>query len=435
MNKSIKNQEQILRKMGIDALNSMQEKAYTAISNNTEVLILSPTGSGKTLAFLLPLLERLDSRNNETQVLILVPTRELAIQIEQVFRDMGTGYKINAVYGGRSGSKEKIELMHTPTILVGTPGRVADHIGRGRITLNSIKNLVIDEFDKSLEIGFEKEMKEIVSALNSLERKILTSATYKEKVPEFMKFNKPFTLDFLVEDSKSLDLYWVNAPKNTLITLVHILGQFGNKNGIIFCNFKDTLYGVSAYLNEKDIEHVNFYGGMEQIDRERSLIQFRNYSQRILLATDLASRGIDIPGIDFIIHYEMPMRQEEFTHRNGRTARMNADGVSICIKGKNDRIPEYAKDIKTKKITDGNGIPKSEWKTLLISGGRRDKISKGDIAGLFMKKGNLSSKEIGLIEIKSDCAFVAVCNSKADEICQKLSNHRLKKKKIRIQKI
>ena len=435
MNKSIKNQEQILRKMGIDALNSMQEKAYTAISNNTEVLILSPTGSGKTLAFLLPLLERLDSRNNETQVLILVPTRELAIQIEQVFRDMGTGYKINAVYGGRSGSKEKIELMHTPAILVGTPGRVADHIRRGRITINSIKNLVIDEFDKSLEIGFEKEMKEIVSTLNSLERKILTSATYKEKVPEFMRFNKPFTLDFLIEDSKSLDLYWVNAPKNTLITLVHILGQFGNKSGIIFCNFKDTLYGVSAYLNEKDIEHVNFYGGMEQIDRERSLIQFRNYSQRILLATDLASRGIDIPGIDYIIHYEMPMRQEEFTHRNGRTARMNADGVSICIKGKNDRIPEYAKDIKTKKITDGNGIPKSEWKTLLISGGRRDKISKGDIAGLFMKKGNLSSKEIGLIEIKSDCAFVAVCNSKADEICQKLSNRRLKKKKIRIQKI
>jgi len=435
MNKSIKNQEQILHKMGIDALNSMQEKAYTAISNNTEVLILSPTGSGKTLAFLLPLLERLDSRNNETQVLILVPTRELAIQIEQVFRDMGTGYKINAVYGGRSGSKEKIELMHTPTILVGTPGRVADHIRRGRITINSIKNLVIDEFDKSLEIGFEKEMKEIVSTLNSLERKILTSATYKEKVPEFMRFNKPFTLDFLAEDSKSLDLYWVNAPKNTLITLVHILGQFGNKSGIIFCNFKDTLYGVSAYLNEKDIEHVNFYGGMEQIDRERSLIQFRNYSQRILLATDLASRGIDIPGIDYIIHYEMPMRQEEFTHRNGRTARMNANGAAICIKGKNDRIPEYAKDIKTKKITDGNNIPKSEWKTLLISGGRRDKISKGDIAGLFMKKGNLSSKEIGLIEIKSDCAFVAVCNSKADEICQKLSNHRLKKKKIRIQKI
>ena len=144
----------------------------------------------------MPLLERLDSRNNETQVLILVPTRELAIQIEQVFRDMGTGYKINAVYGGRSGSKEKIELMHTPTILVGTPGRVADHIRRGRITINSIKNLVIDEFDKSLEIGFEKEMKEIVSTLNSLERKILTSATYKEKVPEFMRFNKPFTLDF-----------------------------------------------------------------------------------------------------------------------------------------------------------------------------------------------------------------------------------------------
>ena len=161
MNKSIKNQAQILEKMGIETLNSMQNNAIEAISDSSEVLILSPTGTGKTLAFLLPLIGRLDSNLNETQLLILVPARELAIQIEQVVRDMGTGYKVNAVYGGRSGSKEKIELTHAPTILVGTPGRVADHIRRDRITLNSIKNLVIDEFDKSLEIGFENEMKEL----------------------------------------------------------------------------------------------------------------------------------------------------------------------------------------------------------------------------------------------------------------------------------
>ena len=190
-----------------------------------------------------------------------------------------------------------------------------------------------------------------------------------------------------------------------------------------------------SFLNEKQVEHCSFFGGMEQVDRERSLIQFRNSSQRTLLATDLAARGIDIPGLDYIIHYEMPPREEEFTHRNGRTARMNANGAAICIKGKNDRIPEYAREIETRKISEGSTIPKNKWKTIFISGGRRDKISKGDIAGLFIKKGELKSNELGVIELKSDCAFVSVSSAKANEICGKLNNQRLKKKKIRIRKI
>jgi superfamily II DNA/RNA helicase len=419
MNNPIKNQVQILQKMGIDQLNPMQIEAIDAIDKSKEVLILSPTGTGKTLAFLLPLIERLDPTLAETQLLILVPARELAIQIEQVVRDMGTGYKVNAVYGGRSGSKEKIELTHAPTILVGTPGRVADHIRRDRITLHGIKNLVIDEFDKSLEIGFEKEMKEIVSALHSLDRKILTSAT----------------LDYLGTVSKILDLSWVHSSKNTLDTLINLLESLGDKRGIIFCNFKDTLDGVSQFLDENQVEHTCFFGGMEQVDRERSLIQFRNSSQRTLLATDLAARGIDIPGLDYIVHYEMPPREEEFTHRNGRTARMNADGTAICIKGKNDKIPDYARGIKTKAIEEGAKIPKNKWKTIFVSGGRRDKISKGDIAGLFIKKGDLEGSELGVIELKTDCAFVAVSSIKADALCNKLNNERLKKKKVRIHKI
>lgn len=435
MNNPIKNQVQILQKMEINELNPMQIEAIDVIDKSKEILILSPTGTGKTLAFLLPLIERLDPSLAETQLLILVPARELAIQIEQVVRDMGTGYKVNAVYGGRSGSKEKIELTHAPTILVGTPGRVADHIRRDRITLQGIKNLVIDEFDKSLEIGFEKEMKEIVSALPSLDRKILTSATHKEKVPNFLEFNNPITLDYLGTASKILDLSWVHSSKNTLDTLINLLESLGDKRGIIFCNFKDTLDGVSQFLDENQVEHTCFFGGMEQVDRERSLIQFRNSSQRTLLATDLAARGIDIPGLDYILHYEMPPREEEFTHRNGRTARMNADGTAICIKGKNDKIPDYAREIKIKKIKEGGKIPKNKWKTLFVSGGRRDKISKGDIAGLFIKKGNLEGGELGVIELKTDCAFVAVSSAKADDICQKLNNERLKKKKVRIHTI
>ncbi len=435
MNNQIKNQSEILQKMGIEALNPMQEEAIEAINSSKEILILSPTGTGKTLAFLLPLIKMLDPSLSQTQLMILVPARELAIQIEQVVRDMGTGFKVNAVYGGRSGAKEKIELTHAPSILVGTPGRVADHIRRDRITLQGIKSLVIDEFDKSLEIGFEKEMKEIVSALSSLERKILTSATHKEQVPQFMEFQNPVCLDFLEKKKLSLDLSWINSTTNTLDTLIELLQSLGNKRGIVFCNFKNTLNGVSEFLEENQVEHTCFYGGMEQIDRERSLIQFRNSSQRTLLATDLAARGIDIPGLDYIIHYEMPPREEEFTHRNGRTARMNSDGAAFCIKGKNDKIPEYARKIKTSKISKGPSIPKNKWKTIYISGGRKDKISKGDIVGLFIKKGNIDGSELGVIELKNDCAFVAVDASKASVLCNKLNNQRLKTKKVRISTI
>ena len=432
MNDQIKNQEEILQKMGIEKLNPMQKKAIEAINSSKEILILSPTGTGKTLAFLLPLIKMLDPHSSQTQLMILVPARELAIQIEQVIRDMGTGFKVNAVYGGRSGAKEKIELTHAPSILVGTPGRVADHIRRDRITLHDIKSLVIDEFDKSLEIGFEKEMKEILSALSSLERKILTSATNKEQVPQFMEFQNPVCLDFLQKKKLSLDLSWINSTTNTLDTLIELLQSLGSKRGIVFCNFKNTLDGVSQFLEENQVEHTCFFGGMEQIDRERSLIQFRNSSQRILLATDLAARGIDIPGLDYIIHYEMPQREEEFTHRNGRTARMNLDGAAFCIKGKNDKIPEYARNIKTSKVSKEAKIPENKWKTIYISGGRRDKISKGDIAGLFIKKGNIDGSELGVIELKNDCAFVAVIASKASELCNRLNNQRLKKKKVRI---
>ena len=432
MTNQIKNQDEILNKMGIDELNPMQNQAIEALDSSPKVLILSPTGTGKTLAYLLPLLSRLDAEITATQLLILVPARELAIQIEQVVRNMGTGHKVNAVYGGRSGSKEKIELTHAPTILVGTPGRVADHIRRNRINLKTIKSLVIDEYDKSLEVGFEKEMKEILSALPSLERKVLTSATQKGKIPKFLKFNDAVCLDFLETSARDLELSWVDSSLDSLNTLLGVLKSLGDKRGIIFFNLKDTLNQVSELLYNHRVDHTYFYGGMDQVDREQSLIQFRNSSQRILLATDLAARGIDIPGLDYIIHYEMPSREEEFIHRNGRTARMNADGVALCIRDHSGRIPDYATEIKSVEISEDLGIPSNEWRTLFISGGRRDKISKGDIVGLFIKKGDLTSAELGMIELKTDCAYIAVSSDRADEVCRSVSNQRLKKKKVRV---
>ncbi|MEO9802432.1 MAG: DEAD/DEAH box helicase [Reichenbachiella sp.] len=428
-----KDEQAILTKLGINQLNAMQQAAHQAISSNNEVILLSPTGTGKTLAFLLPILAGLDRNTEQVQVLILVPSRELAIQIEQVIREMGSGFKTNAVYGGRAGSKDKIDLKHAPAILIGTPGRIADHMRRETVHKDHIKTLVLDEFDKSLEVGFETEMTEIIEALPSVEKKILTSATQKVEIPDFMSISNPERLNFLSDTKSQLKLAMVKSPsKDKLETLEQLLGHIATGSGIIFCNFKDTIQFVSNYLEDSGISHSCFYGGLEQMDRERALIKFRNGSSRLLLATDLAARGIDVPELDFIIHYQLPPKKEEFIHRNGRTARMQSDGAAYLLIGKNERLPDFAEEAEEETISNTSPFSDSEWSTLFISGGRKDKISKGDIAGLFMKQGGLQNGELGTIELKQDCAFVAVPTGKANSLINQLNNSRLKKKKVRI---
>lgn len=433
MVKNIKNQEAILSKLGIEKLNPMQEKAFEAISTHPEVILISPTGTGKTLAFLLPLIENLNPAIKNIQVLILAPSRELAIQIEQVIREMGSGYKANAVYGGRSGSKDKVELKHPPAILIGTPGRIADHIERETFEIRDIKTLVLDEFDKSLEIGFEEDMKFIVQELTSTEKKVLTSATQKVKIPAFMEIKNPKKLNFLNTKTTNLKLEILETPEqDKLASLEKLLGHIGKGSGIIFCNLKASIETVSDYLFKKDINNGCFYGDLEQLDRERALLKFRNGTNNILIATDLAARGIDIPEMDFIIHYELPTRPDEFIHRNGRTARMNSNGTAYILKCEKEELPLFIKDAEEITIKSTKKIKNSTWKTVYISGGRKDKISKGDIAGLFFKQGNLEKHELGIIEVKQDCSYVAVSTSNTYELIEQLNNSRLKKKKVRI---
>ncbi|MBL4746612.1 MAG: DEAD/DEAH box helicase [Flavobacteriaceae bacterium] len=429
----IKHQQDMLDKLKIKELNPMQVKALEAIKSHSNVVILSPTGTGKTLAFLLPLIESLDPTSKEVQALILVPSRELAIQIEQVVRELGSGYKVNAVYGGRAMSKDKIELKHTPAILIGTPGRIADHFSRERFSRDFIKTLILDEFDKSLEVGFEYEMRGIIHELSSIDKRILTSATQELEVPEFVKLGKHTVVNFLKRRSNNLTLQTVMSPsKHKMQTLVDVLNHVGNTPGIVFCNLKDTISDVSAYLDEKGIKHGCFYGGMEQKDRERSLIKFRNGTHQIIVATDLAARGIDIPALKFIVHYQLPLKEEEFIHRNGRTARVDEEGTAYVLKHKDDRLPDFIHNSKVIKLSEKSTRKAPKWVTLFISGGRKDKISKGDIAGLFFKQGGLTKDQLGVIELKQDCAFVAVPKKIADEIVRNLNNSRLKKKKVRV---
>lgn len=430
----MKNQNDILSKLNINALNPMQELALDTISSSDNIILLSPTGTGKTLAFLLPVIDLLDRNNPEVQVLILVPSRELAIQIEQVLRDMGTGFKVNAIYGGRAMSKDKIELKHTPAILIGTPGRILDHFMADRFTKDYIKTLVLDEFDKSLEVGFEEQMIEILHELPSLKKRILTSATEGVKIPKFVGMENPKKINFLKKEiPPQLTISTVLAKeKDKLATLVQLLKYIGEEPGIVFCNYKNSIENVSSYLDQHGILHECFSGGMEQRDRERALIKFRNGSSRILVATDLAARGIDITELKFIVHYELPHRIEEFTHRNGRTARVNELGTAYVLKWEKENLPEFIESSTPINIAKSKELGDPFWETLFISGGRKDKISKGDIAGLFFKQGELDRDQLGEIELKQDCAFVAVPKKKSNELIDKLNNTRLKKKKVRI---
>ena len=433
MTSPIKNQTNILEKLSIETLNTMQEEAQAAILANPEIVLLSPTGTGKTLAFLLPIIAKLDINCLEVQVLIVVPSRELAIQIEQVIREMGSGYKANAVYGGRAGSKDKSEIKHRPAILIGTPGRIADHLRRENFSAEFITTLVLDEFDKSLEIGFESEMKEILALLPNLQKKILTSATQEVEIPKFVGLMNPIFIDYLDKGTSQLRVKTIlSTSPDKLEALVELLCHLGNQPGIVFCNFKDTIQEVSDFLNENNIGHGCFYGGMEQKDRERALIKFRNGTHQLIVATDLAARGIDIPEIKFIIHFQLPQRAHEFTHRNGRTARMFNDGTAYVIKGKHENLPDFVENAEIEEIRKAPVPSPSIWKTLFVSGGRKDKISKGDIAGLFIKQGKLGNDQIGTIEIKTDCAFVAVQASEANRLIKLVDNSRLKSKKVRV---
>ncbi len=332
-----------LANTGIAALNEMQQAVLDA-GTTKDMVLLSPTGSGKTLAFLLPLLTTLTDEDKKIQALIIAPSRELALQIETVFRSLGAGYKVNCCYGGHPIRTEKKSLEHPPTVLIGTPGRIVDHLERGSIDLDSVRTLILDEFDKSLELGFLTEMKEIVAHLPGVRRRVLTSATAAVDIPAFTGITTPVRLSFLkeVKESKGLTLRVVKSPvKDKLETLYKLLGELKGGSALIFCNFRETVERVSDYLTDMGVDNEYFHGGMEQPERERALSHFRNGSATVFISTDLASRGLDIPEVKNVIHYHLPVGEEAYVHRNGRTARMNAEGVAYLILNEVETVPDY----------------------------------------------------------------------------------------------
>ena len=423
----------ILANLKIEQLNVMQQTAVDAYREGGDLVLLSPTGSGKTLAYLLPLVSSLKPGQQGVQAVILVPSRELALQIEQVFKSMNTEFKIMSCYGGRPAMDEHRTMKGIcPSVIVGTPGRMNDHLEKQNFDASTVKLLVIDEFDKCLEFGFQEEMSDVISKLPKLRRRFLLSATDAEEIPHFTGLNRTVKLNFLDPDggvSERLHLYKVISPvKDKLETLYKLLCCLGNQSTLVFCNHRESVDRVGKYLHSMKVYCETFHGGMEQDDRERALYKFRNGSCHIFISTDLAARGLDIPDIKNVVHYHLPVAEDGFIHRNGRTARWEADGSSYIILHSEEQLPSYIKEEPEEYLLPAV-LPKPtlpDFVTLYIGKGKKDKINKIDIVGFLSKKGNLSKEDIGRVDVKDHYAFAAVSRSKYKQVLKLVQNEKIK---------
>lgn len=435
--KSEDQNKSILSNLAIDSLNEMQIAALDTIVKNPNILLLSPTGSGKTLAFLLPVLHLLDEGITKVQCLIVVPSRELALQIEQVWKKMGPKFKVNVCYGGHSIDTELKNLSNPPALLIGTPGRLTDHLDRKSFDTDFIQTLVLDEFDKSLQLGFQDEMETIIGRLPHLQKRVLLSATSDVEIPSFVKMEAPVILDYIEEEkNESLSVTLVLSPeKDKIETLFNLICSLDSEPALIFCNHREVTERISDLLIQKGIQTGYYHGGMDQDDRERILVQFRNGSLNYLVTTDLAARGLDIPEMNHVIHYHLPSKESEFVHRNGRTARMHASGTAYIIQFKEDKMPDYiSDDLDVLQISKGKSLPnRPEYQTIYVSGGKKNKLNKSDIVGFFLQKGKLDKSDLGLIEVKDFISFAAVRSSAVKTLLSNIRDEKMKGKKYKIE--
>lgn len=422
----------IFQRLHIDSLNEMQERVGEALLHGkTDVVVLSPTGSGKTLAYLLPLVQLLDAASDEVQALVVVPGRELASQSDRVLRSMGCGIRSASCYGGRATMDEHrmLEEMR-PQVIFGTPGRLNDHLDKGNISRFGVRWLIIDEFDKCLQMGFLDEMQHMLAALPGLRRRVLLSATEAEEIPHFVSPTKGQTLTFLNHPtSERVLLYEVKSPvKDKLETLRQLLLNLGDSSSIVFLNYRDSVERVDDYLKTQGFVTSRFHGGLEQKDREAALYRFSNGSANVLVSTDLASRGLDIPDIANIIHYHLPDNADDYVHRVGRTARWDAQGRAFFIVGPDEHLPDYVDGDVEPFVPDAERhvVPEPRMITLYVGKGKKDKVSRGDIVGFLCKRGGLTASDIGRIDVKDRYTYVAVVREKVHRVLQQTQGEKIK---------
>ena len=416
--------DRVLGKLGVESLSQMQIDASEAILHtDQDVVVLSPTGSGKTLAYLLPLVECIDSTQDVVQAIVLVPGRELALQSAGVLKDMGSGLRAMALYGGRPTMDEHRRLREVkPQIVFATPGRLNDHLTKENFPVDDVRWLVIDEFDKCLAMGFRDEMSEVVSKLPQQIRHILLSATDAEEIPQFVNLGRTKRINYIDETeqiSSRVNIYKVKSPdKDKLETVSKLLRHIGENSSVVFLNYRESVERVAEYLRLQGFSISMFHGGLDQKMREDALYKFSNGSANVLVCTDLASRGLDIPDIENIIHYHLPETSDNYIHRVGRTARWDREGRTFFILSPGETVPSYVEGHQ-EDFSLPQQLPepaKPKMATVYIGKGKKDKISKGDIVGFLCKKGGMTVNEIGRIEVKERYCYVAIAREKLNEV-------------------
>ena len=409
---------QIKTRLGIEELNQMQRRMLAAGTEGRDLILLSPTGTGKTLAFILPVLKMLRPSTGRVQAVVIAPSRELVMQIAGVFQKIGAGMKTTPLYGGHKFEDEENSLKAGCDIVVATPGRLLDHLKRRTFDALPTRILVLDEFDKSLELGFEEEMRKISNRLKNVSHMIMTSATRADVLPEFLKLNNPLTLDYLGENRNlrgRIRVHRVDTDSNDKLESLRVLidniwadGEAGER-AIVFVNHRESAERVAAYLEKQGYPAVLYHGAMDQRDRESAVARFNSGSRPILVATDLAARGLDIREVKSVIHYHQPLSPDAYTHRNGRTARVEADGDVYVLIGPDESVKDYVGIDDTRWLDpEKTAGPAPRVETLYIGAGKKEKLSKGDILGFLVKQCGLEPSQIGAIDVRDHYSLTAV---------------------------
>lgn len=432
-------QQGALERLGVEILTPMQETALEVCREDKDMILLSPTGTGKTLAYLLPLIAQLKLGVESVQAMVIVPSRELALQIGSVVKTMALPWKAMCVYGGRAAMDEHRMMKNiAPAVIIGTPGRLNDHLTKQNIDARNIHTLVVDEFDKCLELGFQDEMQEVVEKLPAIRHRYLTSATDMVEIPSFVGMSHTIKIDYLnaTETGERVHTYIVRSEvKDKLIALYRLLCTLGGGQTIVFCNHRESVDRVGGYLREQKLQYEVYHGGMEQEMRERALYKFRTGSSNVLVSTDLAARGLDIPEVQHIVHYHLPAGEDAYIHRTGRTARWNAEGNSYIILHGEEYVPEYLDTAVVEYVLPERvGRPEPpQWTTLYIGRGKKDKINKVDIAGFLYKKGGLGRDEVGVIDVHDYYAYVTVRRTKVRQLLTMVANEKIKGLKTKLE--
>ena len=431
----------IREKLGIECLNDMQREMLDSINEPGDLVLLSPTGSGKTLAFIAPMLKELKAPNGKLQAVIIAPSRELVIQIFGIVRAIATGHKVTCCYGGHSVADERQSLSVVPSIIVSTPGRLLDHINREHINVFTTRLLVLDEFDKSLELGFHDEMKRILRRMPNISRRTLTSATMIDEFPDFLLLHQVRIVNFLA-DKKELDsrlTVWSvrSDAKDKLEAALSLLKSITPGRTIIFANHRESAERIQEFLVQRGVSAGLYHGGLDQQEREMALTLFDNGSNLILVTTDLGSRGLDIADVASIIHYHLPTSREIYTHRNGRTARVAANGNVYVLLGPNEEVPDYITFNDELSLNKANATAelKSQVASIYFNAGKKEKISRGDIVGFIANNGGITAQEIGTISLHDHYAIVAVPRAKVDDILSRIARLKIKNKRVRITRL